>query len=74
MYLLTLPSDERSVSFQIRAKSCPLAMGFHCGFDTAPPLPDSENDNSRCMAFLDEIKDMYKADPVYQARPRVVNF
>ena len=74
MYLLTPPSDERSGSFQIRAKSCPLAMGFNCGFDTAPPLTDSENGNSRCMAFHDEIKDMYKADPVYQARPRVVSF
>ena len=73
MYLLTPPSDERSVGFQIRARNCPLAMGFDCGFDMAPPLTDSEDGNSRCLAFLDDIKDMYKADPVYQARPRVIN-
>ena len=49
-------------------------MGFDCGFDMVPRLTESDSDKKRWLAVIDELKEVYKEDPVFQVQPRVVEF
>lgn len=49
-------------------------MGFDCGFDMFPRLTESDSDKSRWLAFINEIKEIYNRDPVFQVQPRVISF
>ena len=51
-----------------------FVMGFGCGFDMVPHLTESDSDKNRWLAFIDELKEVYKKDPVFQVQPCVITF
>ena len=55
-------------------RHCLFIMGFDCGFDMVPRLTESDCDKIRWLAFIDELKEVYNKDPMFQVQPRVVEF
>lgn len=49
-------------------------MGFDCGFDMVPRLEDIEEDNNRWSTFLNEIKEAYEHDAVFEAKANFIEF
>lgn len=49
-------------------------MGFDCGFDMVPRLENTEEEQYRWSKFLDEVKELYKHDTVFELRANFVEF
>lgn len=49
-------------------------MGFDCGFDMVPCLTESDSDRNPWLAFIDELKEVYKEDSVFRVQSGDVEF
>lgn len=49
-------------------------MAAECGFDMVPRLTDAQSDGKRWHAFIDDVRESYKEDPVVHVRSHSIEF